>query len=260
MWGTHLRLGRVVIGSAIAVALIAVAWTLVLPWASDTILGERPDDLDDFARLCEDEGASLGGAAAYSEQVPHPGVLFSEGGSSPTHALGEDGTDPLPAEVQIVACSRRAHVSDEPVESCDYGFGPGNPVLGTVNVYQARYRVDVYEAHTGHRIGSRMLVGYASEECPSRASADEPDFYTFPGWGQYNNVLEEFVTGEQDPNQGPHTQAAAREVRAVAIRADRLLRVRWRVIRVIAAPALRVTHHLGRHNTHDQANYPPNGP
>lgn len=181
------------------VAALALVWWIAHPWLVPAVLGDRPERLQDLARLCWRQDRPFERAAAYEGTGPHPLVFFREGAGPPEFATaGEGGRRPDPDRVELVACSRPAgRVSDEPIQVCLYE--------GALRLesYQGRHRLDVYEARTGRRVARQTLDGRSEVgECaPAELEFGEPPYNdvrkadTYPPMTDYIAALRHFVTG-----------------------------------------------------------------
>ncbi|MFF4236875.1 hypothetical protein ACFYYL_13490 [Actinomadura geliboluensis] len=187
---------RLVAGAAGMAVLVLVGW-IVQPWLVRAVLGERPEQLQDLARLCWRQDRPFERAAKHAGAGPHPLVFFREGAGRPEFATaGEGGRPPAPDEVELVACSYPAgRVSDKPIQWCLYEGG-----LSTES-YQGRHRLDVYEARTGRLVGRRMLTGRAKVgECaPAKFVYGPPPHNdvlraeTYPPMTDYQTALQPFI-------------------------------------------------------------------
>ncbi|NYI03707.1 hypothetical protein [Allostreptomyces psammosilenae] len=197
-------IARRAVGAGVgALVLGVVAWLVVLPELVPTTVDERPAELSDFARACERGGARYPQAAPYGEAGPHPLVLFHvenrrvDGYGPDFSADGGDATEEeseeVPADaVQLVACSHNVgRVDDSYVERCVYSGGV------SVEYYQGRYRVDVYEARTHRLVGTVEVLGDDSVTCSDMVYATEGEDReedTLPS--DYGSELAPFVDGE----------------------------------------------------------------
>jgi hypothetical protein len=142
---------RVLAGAGLMAAASLAAWAVTLSPLGDVVMASRPYYLRDFARLCTNSDASYAKAAPYSASDPHPAVLFDEehGADPVVTSAGKGSGEPDPDDVQLVACSRLER--RKPDMTCAFSGG------WSVTYYQARYRIDVYEARTGRRAGSQTV-------------------------------------------------------------------------------------------------------
>ena len=159
---------RRVLGPAFGVVAVGlVCWLAGVPVASYLVLGERPDQLDDLARICNG-GSAFRGSAPYRQAPGQPLVVFehdqddTEYEKFPVSTL-DGASDDTAASVQLVACSRFVgRANRTPLQTCPYTGGV------TWSTYQGRWRVDVYQARTGTRVTSRVLDGSTdTAECQS---------------------------------------------------------------------------------------------
>ncbi|WP_165953783.1 hypothetical protein [Streptomyces sp. 8K308] len=181
---------------------LAAGGLMLIPAVNDAVLGDRPRDLLDFARMCEDggHGDPFPRAAAYEPAQgdgPPPWVVIeddwdawaSTGGSNPDL---ED--EPAPDEVQLVACSEVVGSVPDTRISCGYTEGPLGlgPATETVEFSQGRYRVTVIEARTGAVVGDGSLDGDEDVECAEAVWGENPGpEYTVPDGEQYADLLAE---------------------------------------------------------------------
>jgi hypothetical protein len=189
------RLAFVAPGAAV---LALVGW-MVQPWLTRAVLGERPEHLQDLARLCFNQDRPYERAAPYEGAGPHPLVFFRDGGGPPNLATAGDGrARPDPDEVQLVACSDPAgRVSNTPLQVCPYEGGL------RLESYQGRHRLDVFEVRTGRRVGRQILTGPDSVgECaglqlvrgdPPYDEVRQAD--TYPPMSEYEAALRVYVSG-----------------------------------------------------------------
>ncbi|WP_443307870.1 hypothetical protein [Streptomyces sp. KR55] len=143
---------RVLAGTGLVAVASVVVWAVTLSPLSDVVMASRPYYLRDFARLCTNSDAPYAKAAPYSASGPHPVVLFDEehGADPVVTSAGKGSGDPDPDDVQLVACSRLEQRTFD--MTCAFSGG------WSVTYYQGRYRIDVYEARTGRRVGGQTVV------------------------------------------------------------------------------------------------------
>lgn len=189
------RLATVATGAAV---LGLMGW-MVQPWLVRTVLGERPEHLQDLARLCFRQDRPYERAAPYAGAGPHPVVFFRDDPTRPALVTeGDGGERPAPDEVQLVACSNPAgRVSSTPIQVCRYEGGL------RLESYQGRHSLDVFEARTGRKVGGQILTGSDSvAECAGselvwgdrlRDKVREAD--TYPTQHEYEAALRRYVTG-----------------------------------------------------------------
>ncbi|MFE6595465.1 hypothetical protein [Streptomyces sp. NPDC057781] len=196
------RLGLVVRRLLVAtVALGLVAWGLMLlPPVNDAVLGDRPRDLADFARMCEGEGDSSGEpfprAAAYEPGAgPHPWVVIEEEDGWQTYSSTgtetsepERDKEPDPDAVQLVACSVVTGVVAGTAITCPYNNPLGSDGQ-TIEFGQGLHTVAVYEARTGDLVGNGRLEGDDAVECWETASSGMESYYTAPERDVYADLL-----------------------------------------------------------------------
>jgi hypothetical protein len=176
------------------------------------------DELDDFARLCEDDGVGYSRAAAFTGRGPHPVIAFEDGEDYPNIPFEMDLE---PTEVQLVACQRPSgRASDEPIGTCSYRSTGDGDTDFYVDYYQARHRIDIYEARTRRSVGRITLDGPShagGDDCPlARALPDgasdgehmEQDLGPPPEAIQ--DAVAEFVTSTGGPESSgsPTTQSS----------------------------------------------------
>ncbi|MGY0064334.1 hypothetical protein ACWY4P_49245 [Streptomyces sp. LZ34] len=142
---------RVLTGTGLAAVASVVVWAVTLSPLSDVVMASRPYYLRDLARLCTNSGGSYAKAAPYSASGPHPAVLFDEehGADPVVTSAGKGSGEPDPDEVQLVACSRLERRKYD--MTCAFSGG------WSVTYYQARYRIDVYEARTGRGVDRQTV-------------------------------------------------------------------------------------------------------
>ncbi|NDU73401.1 hypothetical protein GWI34_12240 [Actinomadura sp. DSM 109109] len=191
------RTPRAAAGALVAAALVMAGW-IVWPWLVPAVIGEKPENVHDLARLCWRQDRPFERAAPYDGSGPHPLVFFLEGAGRPRFATAGAGTaPPTPDEVQLVACSYPAgRVSDKPIQVCLYKGGL------RLEAYQGRRRLDVYEARTGRLVGRQVLTGIDRlDECaPAKLVYGEPPYSarrsdTFPAPGDFEAALRTYATG-----------------------------------------------------------------
>ncbi|WP_433478410.1 hypothetical protein ACQPZP_16055 [Spirillospora sp. CA-142024] len=193
------RLAVVAVGAA---TLALVGW-MAQPWLVRAVLGEKPEHLEDLARLCSPQGRPFDGVAPYEGAGPHPLVFFGEGAGRPDLATTGGGrARPEPDEVQLVACGQPAgRVSDTPLQVCDYQGGL------RLESYQGRRHLDVFEARTGRRVGRQTLTGPggAGKCAPSQLVHGDPPYTelrrtdTSPPMSEYEAALRAYITGPRRP-------------------------------------------------------------
>lgn len=184
-----------------AVAVAVSAWlgavfgVVVVPWSTDLFRGEQPPQaMRDPARVCT-SSEGHGRAAPYEGEAPHPAVLFTESGIVAQLATAGPGhPKPAPEEVQVVGCVGSAHRSaPEPAGVCPYRGGHA------VRYFPATYRIAVYEARTGHRLGAFTLEAADPPGCAVSEIFPEDERHRernlTPSDEQYEKGLADFVTG-----------------------------------------------------------------
>jgi hypothetical protein len=207
--GRKARLSRVAWGvGATAAALGLVSWGLMqIPPVNDAVLGDRPRDLGDFARMCKNgrNGEPFPRAAPYEPGVgPHPWVVFKdESGIYSYSSTGTEAKEPEWGEepdadtVQLVACSNVSGSVPGTKITCQYTDDPLAP-LGldqggakqSVEFSQGLYTVAVIEARTGDLVGKRTLKGDDKVDCDDSAvEGDTAPVYTSPTWDAYADLL-----------------------------------------------------------------------
>ena len=91
--------------------------------------------------------------------------------------------------MQLVGCVDR--VDDGPV------IGQCQFKGETVPLYQARYRVDVYESSTGRHVTQAEVTGkHDTKECPFLVSwrqGDDAKVWTTPAFHQYQDAIGRYV-------------------------------------------------------------------
>ncbi|ONK11095.1 hypothetical protein [Streptomyces sp. MP131-18] len=199
---------RVVITSVALGSAAVLSWALMLlPPVNDAVLGDLPRDLRDFARICGEDGEGGGEpfprAAPFepgAEQEPSPWVAIEDewdehSATGTETAEPEWGDDEPDADtVQLVACAAVSGAVPGSDISCPYTEGPlgFGPATQSVEFAQGRYRVTVYEARTGDKVGEGVLEGEDDVECYEYVSAEEAGpIYTSPEWDAYATLLTE---------------------------------------------------------------------
>jgi hypothetical protein len=152
---------RLFITGVAAVTSALVVWFAAVPLVIDMVLGERPDDITDFAEMCKGDGG-FGRAALYQGDGPHPIAVYGDI-SYPDYSEGnvkDDKNRPLPDTVQLVGCVQKiGRASSASLTSCPYEGGY------TQTIYQGRYRVDVYEARTRRHVSTLLIDGDGVTDC-----------------------------------------------------------------------------------------------
>ena len=191
-------LARLAGTAVIGVATVLVGWFAAVPVALDVVLGERPDHITDFSRMCEGGGA-FGRAAPYHGAGPHPVAVYNEYGGYPDYhdSPVEDAMGWPPAgSVQLVGCSRLVgRAAETGIATCPYEGGY------TVTDYQGRYQVDVYEARTGRAVESFTVDGRVGGDCLEHiyvrpGSPRDRSYETVPSDASYAAALAPLVNGE----------------------------------------------------------------
>jgi hypothetical protein len=175
-----------------------MSWGLMLlPPVNDIVLGDKPRNLWDFARICEDDrtGDPFPRAAAYEPEAgPHPWVAI-ENGNSAYASKGTETEDPVwpddepaPDTVQLVACREPAGSVPGTEVSCAYsmhGLGVGGQ---SVEFSQGVYTVTVVEARTGDVVRRGTVRGETG--CAESIVAGEKGPHrTDPSWEAYADLL-----------------------------------------------------------------------
>ncbi|MEV1084058.1 hypothetical protein AB0I98_38605 [Streptomyces sp. NPDC050211] len=194
--------GQVAAAGAVAGLLALVTWQVALPYYAPVTVSDAADDVADYARACEKAGARFEGAARYDSRrgasalavftVGEDGLVdSSEGARRLTGGRGSETESP--DTVELVGCSHR--IGRGPtglVKSCSYS----NDIF--VEHYQGRYRVDVYEARTYHKVGSVTVNGGVDVSCGFIATADYEgevlERETEPDDNDYASALERFLS------------------------------------------------------------------
>ncbi|MFF5977524.1 hypothetical protein ACFY78_01595 [Streptomyces olindensis] len=155
---------RLLTGTGLAAVAATQVWALTLSPFADILMAQRAYYLKDFARLCTKPGTSYPESAPHTTTGPHPAALFDDRhGTDPlATSTGSDKTataTPNPDDVQLVACSRLVRRQLDMV--CTYDGGESS-----LTIHRARYRIDVYEARTGRRVGGQTLDADDTDSCP----------------------------------------------------------------------------------------------
>ncbi|MBR8643541.1 hypothetical protein KEF29_39730 [Streptomyces tuirus] len=179
-----------------AVAAIVVLWVLTLSPFADIVMADRAYYLKDFASLCTTTGTSYSESAPHTSTGPHPAALFDE----------EHGTDPVatstgdakataapdPDDVQLVACSRLVRRQLDMV--CTYDGGESS-----LTFHRARYRIDVYEARTGLRVGGQTVDADDTDSCPHwvvlNGKRGHEEDLAVPAKEEYQRIIEDVAAG-----------------------------------------------------------------
>lgn len=179
----HGRRGNVpvrLLSTSLVLGLAAWALMLAAP-VNDAVLGDLPRELSDFTRMCEHDGGdsdrAFPRAAAYTPgHGTRPWVAVED--AYPEHSArgaGAEAPEPRPDRVELVACGERSGEVDGTEKGCDYTVGLGQEAVFTTTYAQSRYRVSVFEARTGERVGGGTIKGRAVTECPASISAGRED-------------------------------------------------------------------------------------
>jgi hypothetical protein len=183
--------------AAAGLAVLALVTWMLQPWLVPAILGERPENLRELARLCWRQDRPYERTAPYEGAGPHSLVLFREGAGLPQLATtGEGKKQPAPDQVQLVACSYpMGRVSNKPIKVCLYQRGV------RTETFQGRHRLDIYEASTGRRVSRQLLNGRDSvAKCPPVQFVYGPkdpkvrQGDTFPSLNDYEAALQNYIT------------------------------------------------------------------
>jgi hypothetical protein len=172
----------------------------------DATATPRPLTIWDYEDVCRQ--GTISGAAAYdgaAGQV-HPLVLFERDSADETSYDSMTNTllelpvpwvveyDGDPTSVELVACITR--VSEEFVETCEFGDEEEPDKVYYLNVHNASYEVKLIAATTGEEVAS-TTVDATYENCPMfhMFSDDEleEDTYAYLEGGPLQAFLEEFV-------------------------------------------------------------------
>lgn len=196
-WTVRRALGLATGGLVVA----AVLWSVGVPLGSYLVLGERPTQLGDFARLCNG-GRAYSGTAAYGGPGPHPLALYENLAVGSPDYVDSPGytsagvSDSEPDTVQLVGCSHPVgRASQKPLQICPYGDGSY-----TTSTYQGLWQVDVYQAKTGTKVASRRVPGNLHTDTCSPViplpSAKDTETDTSPDDSAYSRALSSLVGGE----------------------------------------------------------------
>jgi hypothetical protein len=180
---------------------VLVAWVLMLlPPVNDAVLGDKPRELEDFARMCEDGGSGepFPRAASYEPgAAPHPWVVIEDEWDAHSSTGRETkepewGEEPDPEAVQLVACSVVSGSVPDTEITCEYSrFGVGEATQ-SVEFSQGRYTVHVREARTGDLVLKAALEGDEEVECFERtAEGNTEPVYSSPTWDAYADLFAE---------------------------------------------------------------------
>ncbi len=194
-----------------------LSWALMLlPAVNDAVLGDLPRGLEDFARICGDDGEGGGEpfprAAPYEPpgegREPRPWVAVEDGWDAHS-ATGTEtrepewGDEPDADAVELVACSAATGAVPGTEISCPYTddpFGLG-AATQSVEFARGRYAVTVYEARTGELVGEGTLEGEEEVECFEYVAEGRTErILTTPEWSAYAALLADVQSA---PPPGP---------------------------------------------------------
>ncbi|OUD00890.1 hypothetical protein [Streptomyces swartbergensis] len=187
---------RLLAGTVFTAVAAILVWALTLSPFADIVMADRAYYLKDFASLCTTTGTSYPESAPHTETGPHPAALFDEEhGTDPVATSTGNGkaTDaPNPDDVQLVACSRLVRRQVDMI--CTYDGGEAS-----LTFYRARYRIDVYEAHTGLRVGGHTVAADDTDSCPhwlvlNQKRGHEEDL-AVPSMEDYQRIIEDVAAG-----------------------------------------------------------------
>ncbi|MFF1924686.1 hypothetical protein ACFVW8_29485 [Streptomyces sp. NPDC058221] len=181
-----------------------VAWVLMLlPSVNDAVLGDKPRERKDFARMCEG-GEPFPRAASYEPgSAPHPWVVIEDGwdpyssmGTTKKESAGRK--DPDPDSVQLVACSAVSGSIPDTDIPCVYDRHGVGAATMSIKFAQGRSTVYVREARTGDLIRKAVLEGDEKVECSETVTTTEPD-YTRPNRDAYVDLFAEVAATRDSP-------------------------------------------------------------
>lgn len=168
----------------VLLAVLAVVLVGTVTWR----IVSGPNEVDwlpadagrDWYAVCE--GTAFTRATAYAGRGPHPVVIF--GAPSPGSGAEQDPDKPPASwdpdradQVRLVACAEKIDgESAGKVECPRYADrfpldldGSGPELAGYVDLYETRYKVNLYEARTGEKVKSWEVTG-EDRSCPDSAS------------------------------------------------------------------------------------------
>ncbi|MGW1160285.1 hypothetical protein ACWD5Q_10695 [Streptomyces sp. NPDC002513] len=166
----------------------------------------------DFQTYCAKSGPSplLTGQPAYGGKGPHPVLIAAQGDTeliavtaSPIPSAGssippDDTYRPLPEKAQLVACVGKEGTGPL-LETCRY-LGHGDDYIRYWR--QGKYRVTVYEARSGRKIGTTRISGADHFKCdPSLVFFGSEDhtetILTEPTRAEFKKVLARWVEADR---------------------------------------------------------------
>ncbi|GGW88875.1 hypothetical protein [Streptomyces lomondensis] len=188
---------RLLTGAGFTAVAAILIWALTLSPFAGIVMADRAYYLKDFASLCANTGTSYPESAPHTTTGPHPAALFAEEhGTDPVVTSTGDGkatAAPDPDDVQLVACSRVVRRQVDMI--CTYDGGEAS-----LTFYRARYRIDVYEARTGRRIGAGHTVDADdTDSCPNwlvlNGKRGREEELAAPAEEEYQSIIDGVAAG-----------------------------------------------------------------
>ncbi|WBB59293.1 hypothetical protein O7599_27490 [Streptomyces sp. WMMC500] len=194
--------------------ILVVLGVMLVPSVNDAVLGDKPRDLRDFTRMCEDDGSGepFPRAASYEPGVAsNPWVAVEDGWaaySSQDTATKESkwAEEPGPDSVQLVACTVRSGAVPGTELSCDYGDILGvSPDTVSISFFQGLWTVHVREARTGELVHKAELEGDEGVECDETVHGSTKPRYTSLTWDAYADLFSKIDAAPPPP--GPRDRS-----------------------------------------------------
>lgn len=159
------RTRRVVVGAAVALVLIPVAWMLWSRYGPVRTASALPETVAGFVETCEGRGTAYPQAARYVGPGPHPIVLFVDGRPTSAGPSEEWATDD-PSKVQLIGCARTEF------DATLIGYCGPYSDNNNYPVYSWRHIIDIYEA------ANRAWVATVTVTRSAGPVTDCPNFVT----------------------------------------------------------------------------------
>lgn len=156
------------------------------------------DNLGDYEASCE--GVKVTNAAAYAGLAPHPIVFMQQnqsvsGGYTEFIPLFKNNRTAQadfenPTAVQLVGCLTVKNTQKS--KTCEM---KQSDVLTNVDYYSVTYELDIYEAKSNKKLGTKSVTGTA-DKCPFIASVskEDPKILADPDDSQVESAVLEYIT------------------------------------------------------------------